>query len=420
MDNNKLPPILPITLLLCLGIVAGRVWLPLVGMHSPIVCAIATFVVMAAGLLTMRNTLMVNIIAPMTAFCLGCMLITLADNTTTVIADMMPTEPLTPLRQQLSRVFALYSMDSDINSIVAAMTLGERGGISSELKEAYYASGVGHIFALSGMHLGIIYGIISMILPTRRWRKLSAVVLLISMWAFVMLVGAHASVMRAAVMLSIYTLCQMADRTEHNVVSVLCFTIIVLLTLRAQWLFDVGFQMSCMAMAGILTLMTPLTRLYPKRLLPHYEMPLWKRLPLKGLYAVWGLIALSLAAQTGVIPLTLHYFGRLSTYFIASNLIVSPLCIAIIALAIALLAVHSISMWTAFLSPMASWIATALQYCVGIQNDAMKWVSLLPYSHIDNLKINTAQTVVLYVMIIAIIALIKHLHRNITLFKEGV
>lgn len=420
MKSNSLPPLLPITLSLCLGIVAGRVWLPMMGIDTPMYCAIVTFAVMTIGLLTLRSTTMVNIMAPLTSFCLGCLLITLADNTTTVIADLMPTEGLTPLRRQLSRVFALYSMDNDINSIVAAMTLGERSGISGELKEAYYASGAGHIFALSGMHLGIIYGIISMLLPTRRWSKLSAVVLLVSMWAFVLLVGAHASVMRAAVMLSIYTLCQMADRTEHNAISVLCFTVIVLLTLRAQWLFDVGFQMSCMAMAGILTLMGPLTRLYPQGLRPHYAMPLWKRLPLKGLYAVWGLIALSLAAQTGVIPLTLHYFGRLSTFFILANLIVSPLCIAIIGLAIALLAVHSIGMLTALVTPIATWIATALQYCVGIQNDAMKWVSLLPYSHIDNIRINTAQTVVLYILIIAVIALIKRLHRNITLFKEGV
>ena len=139
-----------------------------------------------------------------------------------------------------SRLLERIRMDDEAAyAVVAAMTLGDKSALTQELKEVYAVTGASHVLALSGLHLGIIYGFLSLFVFSR-WRSLMQVLLVLSIWAFVFLVGLPTSVVRSALMLSVYALCSLGHR-ERMSVNTLAFTAIVVLTVNPQSLFDVGF-----------------------------------------------------------------------------------------------------------------------------------------------------------------------------------
>ena len=102
-------------------------------------------------------------------------------------------------------------VDGSAYAVVAAMALGDKSQLTTELRDAYAISGASHILALSGLHLGIIYTLLSLLLSRRRWQVLSQVVIIVCIWLFVFLVGMSASVVRSAVMVSIYALLSQSD-----------------------------------------------------------------------------------------------------------------------------------------------------------------------------------------------------------------
>ena len=108
-------------------------------------------------------------------------------------------------------------MDGCVYAVVAAMTLGDKSQLTKELRDTYAISGASHILALSGLHLGIIYTLLSLLLSRRRWQVLSQVVIIVCIWLFVFLVGLSASVVRSAVMVSIYALLSLGHRDKLSV-----------------------------------------------------------------------------------------------------------------------------------------------------------------------------------------------------------
>ena len=97
-------------------------------------------------------------------------------------------------------------VDGSVYAVVAAMTLGDKSQLTKELRDTYAVSGASHILALSGLHLGIIYTLLSLLLSRRRWQVISQVVIIVCIWLFVFLVGMSASVVRSAVMITVYAL----------------------------------------------------------------------------------------------------------------------------------------------------------------------------------------------------------------------
>ena len=150
-------------------------------------------------------------------------------------------------------------LSDDQYAVVAAMALGDKSTLTHQLKETYSKTGASHILALSGLHLGIIYALLSMLVVGRRWQMITQVAIILSIWAFVFLVGMSASVVRSAVMLTVYALLAIGHRRKMSV-NTLAFTAIIMLLVTPKALFDVGFQMSFMAVFSIL-LFVPLGRI---------------------------------------------------------------------------------------------------------------------------------------------------------------
>lgn len=293
-------------------------------------------------------------------------------------------------RKMLTSKYVEQGLSGDTYDIVAAMTLGEKKGISKEVRKVFSASGGAHILALSGMHLGILFMILTFLLPTKRWPKISVLTELLAIWAFVLLIGFQPSLLRAAVMLTIYSIAKMLSRNTRSM-DVLAFTAALLLVVSPQWLFDVGFQMSFAAVTGILVLYGPIFRFLTYRE-KEAEQPSLLAVCCWTFYdGIVGLVVISLTAQLGVAPLVAYYFGNFPTYFILTNFIVTPAAFLIIILAIGLL--------------MGIPLLTPLTMVVQGMHTSLLWIKNLPYSNLE-VRLSVWQTLLVYVIIISLCSLV--------------
>lgn len=271
-------------------------------------------------------------------------------------------------------------------AIIAAMTLGDKTMIDKKMKEDFSVAGASHILALSGLHLGIIYWILTLFLGRKNRRNIFLqTIILLFIWTYVIMVGMPSSIVRAATMLSIYTLVGITNRDKMSL-NALALTAIIMLIANPLSLWDTGFQLSFMAMFGILTVYKNLYQLYtPKTILVKW---------------LWANIMISISAQIATIPLVVYYFGRISCYFILVNIVVIPLATIIIA------------------GTIIAWIATLIYssfailfYGVSevaqIMYNFVNWISNLRGASIENINIESWQVLLYYQLMIILLFIIN-------------
>ena len=272
-------------------------------------------------------------------------------------------------------------VDGSVYAVVAAMALGDKSQLTRELKDTYAVSGASHILALSGLHLGILYTLLSLLLSRRRWQVLSQVVIIVCIWLFVFLVGMSASVVRSAVMFTVYALLSLGHRDKMSV-NTLAFAAIVMLLLNPKSLFDAGFQMSFMAVLAILLFYPLFESVWSQPFLFDHRIFKW----------LWTMLAVSCAAQIGVAPLIAYYFGRFSNYFLLTNLVVLPAATLILYLSLLVLLIPS--------------LAYLLIYIVEALNHLLSWIATLPGASIEGLHPTLLQVWMTYVIIGAVYLLL--------------
>ena len=272
-------------------------------------------------------------------------------------------------------------VDGSVYAVVAAMTLGDKSQLTKELRDTYAVSGASHILALSGLHLGIIYTLLSLLLSRRRWQVISQVVIIVCIWLFVFLVGMSASVVRSAVMITVYALLSLGHRDKMSV-NTLVFAAIVMLLFNPKSLFDVGFQLSFMAVLAILLFYPLFESVWSQQFLFGHRLFRW----------LWTTLAVSCAAQIGVAPLIAYYFGRFSCYFLLTNLVVVPAATLILYLSLLVLLIPS--------------LAYLLIYIVDVLNQLLLWITMLPGASIEGLHPTLLQVWMTYVIIGAVYGLL--------------
>ena len=287
-------------------------------------------------------------------------------------------------RSKLLERFADGGVDGDAYAVVAAMSLGDKSALTRDLKDTYSVSGASHVLALSGLHLGIIYMLLSVLLPRRRWPALSQLLIILFIWAFVFLVGMSVSVVRSAIMLTVYGLLSIGNRDKMSI-NALAFTAIVMLMWNPAWLFDVGFQMSFLAVFAILLFVPLFDDVFSAEYLMAHR---WIK-------RIWGLVVVSCSAQLGVAPLIAFYFGRFSTYFLLTNFIVIPAAMAILWLSLVVLLFPS--------------LAYILLYIVQCLNAILSRITAIPGASIDNLHPSVLQVMLIYVLIFCSYLLIERI-----------
>ena len=266
------------------------------------------------------------------------------------------------VREKVVDEYRALGFEGDELSLVSALTVGEKRDFSRELKENYAAAGASHILALSGLHLGIFYLILSVLLPYRGRNRLFIVlreaVVVAVLWAFAYIAGLSASIVRSAVLFTLMSVGRCL-RQDASSVSSLAFAAVVMLLFSPHSLFDVSFQLSFSAVLAILLLT------------PHLQQ--FFKVDKHGVcyrYVV-DLLILSFAAQLGTLPFVWYHFGFLPLYSLLTNIFIVPLAFVIISVALLLFA-------TSFFTPLKLLLASALQFITGAMNDIISFISSLP------------------------------------------
>lgn len=307
------------------------------------------------------------------------------------------------MRQNLLSRYHDYGADGKTYAVLAAMTLGDKSALSRDLKDDYSISGASHVLALSGLHLGIIYKVFLAFFALGMWRRkwIPQLLTMLAIWSYVVLVGMSQSVLRSAIMLTILSVVRIVGNKSATVNS-LAVAAVVMLLFNPLNLYDIGFEMSFMAVLGIL-LFEPV--------LPRYEVK-WNKSGVvrfceRLLRWVCGLITVSIAAQIATAPLVIYYFHRFSCYFFISNLVVIPCAILILNLTVAAVALY---WWT----PVSAFVGKVVMWLVDFLNASLHWVASLPSASIENLSLSRVQLVGVYLSIFAVYLILIFFKRHPT------
>lgn len=273
-------------------------------------------------------------------------------------------------------------------AVAGALILGDRTEIDTEVINDYTSSGIIHILAVSGLHVGLIYG--ALLLMLRMLRRLerswvALVFILLSLWAYAMLTGLSPSVLRATVMYSFIAIAR-SGRHPVSPFNALAASAFLLLVVDPYMWKQIGFQLSYAAVWGI-TAFAPLTRLtsrIPNRLLRYTAVS----------------VAVSAVAQLTTTPLTFFYFGSFPTYFFIANLLAIPLSTGLTYAGILAVVLADVP-WLGRCS------ARLLEYGIWLLNNMAHMIRELPYAKVTGLYITVPVLLLLLFLLVQSVFLVQ-------------
>jgi competence protein ComEC len=265
----------------------------------------------------------------------------------------------------------IYSLQTSFNNmleshlegenlaIAKAIILGDKSMLESETKNSFSATGAMHVLAVSGLHIGLILQILmelAKFFSKFISRKKAVLSILILLWIYSILTGFSPSVIRSIFMFTILVLAQFFGKEQNNINS-LFFSAFVLLLFQPMFLFDIGFQLSYLAMVGIYTLYGTIESWYqPNNKIVKY---------------FWQGTAVGFSAQCMTVPLTLYYFHQFPNYFAIANLGLMVISGLVLGLGIALFALH-------FIPILGKLTGFLLMISIGGMLWFIQWVEHLP------------------------------------------
>ena len=282
----------------------------------------------------------------------------------------------------LSDLLGRYINDPQSLAIAKALTIGVKDELDDDIKSAYASAGAMHVLAVSGLHVGIIFLIISALFKPWKHRQkgrfVFAVVSIIGLWTYAFITGLSPSVLRAATMFSFIIVGQTFKR-HTNIYNTLAASAFVLLLFNPFLLFSVGFQLSYLAVFGIV----------------FFQPKIYKLLAVRNklLDKIWAITAVSIAAQLATAPLGILYFHQFPTYFFISNLVVIPAAFLILNGSILLLAFS----WWEWLAKLIGSIIDLLIWAV---NQLIFMFERFPASTIEGIYMTTFETWLIYLIIV--------------------
>lgn len=211
--------------------------------------------------------------------------------------------------------------DSSSNAIAKALITGERSGIPQETAEAFRISGASHILALSGLHLGIIYAVLTSLLSiagnSRKIRVPRSAVTILACGTYTLATGAGPSIVRAFLFILLAETARLTNR-YRSTGQLLFSALVIQLTLSPMSIRSAGFQLSYAAMAGIAFILPHLKAFWPGSI--YDDRPFTK-----AVRRTWNAAAMSISCQLTTAPLAYYYFGSLPGHFLLTNIIALPL-----------------------------------------------------------------------------------------------
>jgi competence protein ComEC len=267
------------------------------------------------------------------------------------------------------------------SGLAEALLIGYKDDLDKDLIQSYNNTGVVHIIAISGLHVGLIYGLLTLLLTPLHYRRkigwLKPLFIIAGLWLFSLIAGASPSVLRSAVMFS-FVVFGKNFSGKVSVYNSLAASAFLLLCYDPYWLWDVGFQLSYAAVLSIIVFMKPVYN--------------WWYIENKILDAIWKLNAVTLSAQILTLPICLYYFHQFPNFFLITNLIAIPLSSIILLGEVLLCSV-------AILPGLAKMIGWLLYFLIWLMNTFIERIDRLPYSVFKDLQISLLQLLCMYIVI---------------------
>lgn len=237
----------------------------------------------------------------------------------------------TNIKSKIVSVLKNSGLSQDAFSICTALLVGYDDEITNNVVQQFSHSGTLHILSVSGLHTGVLYGLLiwlfSFFDKANRYKKTTSVIILITLWLFVSITGFCPAVLRAALMLSLILIGKTYNK-QSNTYNALFLSAFILLLFNPYLLFDVGFQLSYLAVLGILYFYPILKRIY--------------QFDNKYLQKLWDSVLISVAATLFTLPIALYNFHQFPVWFAFSNMLIIPISMGIMIGAVILIFVYKI------------------------------------------------------------------------------
>jgi len=273
-------------------------------------------------------------------------------------------------------------LNNENKSVAKALLIGQKEGLDKDTLRTYSSAGAMHVLAVSGLHVGIVMYILMFALkPIKRLKfgkNIFVLSVLFGVWFYAFVTGLSPSVLRSSLMFSFIIIGSEIER-EANVYQSILVSAFILILIDPLVIFKVGFQLSYLAVLGIVYLQPKIYNLL--------------NVKYKWVDYLWQITAVSIAAQIATFPLGVYYFHQFPNLFFISNLIVIPLAALILGVGIAYFIFHKIPILNDILIVLLDWALTLMNYCV-------KWVENLPGSISWGYSITWYETFIIYITII--------------------
>lgn len=298
-------------------------------------------------------------------------------------------------KKTCNNIVKKYIKSKSEYGVAEALLLGYKYDIDQNTNLAFTRTGTLHVLAVSGMHVGLIFGLLNLLFAwvkrNSKWLIIRCACILSCLWLYALMSGFGASILRATVTFSLICLGELTSRKTSSV-NLLFASAFILLIFDPMCLFDPGFQLSYAAVFGILTTHKPISKLF----LPNN--PILKH--------IWSICSISIAAQVFTLPISLYYFGQFPNLFLISNLLIIPITtIAIFALIFLIL--------VSWQNMISNEVGKGITWLLKLNNDIAHHISQHPLAVSEDLYITKFECLLLYTLSITLTIILVYERKNL-------
>ena len=284
------------------------------------------------------------------------------------------------IREKIVNLYKSWGIDENQVPVLSALTVGYKGDLSDDVRDKYSVAGISHVLALSGMHVGFLWMMLNFLfkpLNRKGWRLIKYMITAIFLCFFAFIAGWEVSVTRAVIMCLLMEFAALLNSKSMSM-NTLAIAASLMLVYNPFYLFDVGFQLSFLALLSILLFYNYLYKLC------RFNLSIVRR--------IWSVLSVSMAAQLGTAPLVMYYFSNFSVYFLLANIVVAMLVPCIIYTTFFFLLIN-------IFTSIPQWMITTLDEMVKILSDFACWIVTLPYASFSIKSMSQVEVWGLYLLI---------------------
>lgn len=293
-------------------------------------------------------------------------------------------------RERQIEKFNNYLKDSSVRAVASTLILGYRAELSKDILQTYTKTGTMHVLSVSGMHVGIVVYLLAFMLiflnKSKRGRILQAIIIISLVWFYALITGLAPSIERAAIMTTFIMLAK-ARSLKANTFNIIAITAFIILIFDPFAIINVGFQLSFIAVSGIIYLQPLIYNFY----ITSNKILDW----------IWKIMSVSIAAQIATAPISLYYFHQFPVYFIFSNIFIFIPAILIMYFGLFFLLLY-------FVPPIAKFLAWCLEFTINLTNDGLKLIEHIPHANITQIWWGSLEILLFYAFFLLAFASIQN------------